>query len=205
MRIELTDIGKRFKGEWVFRHFTHEFTAGIYGLTGPNGSGKSTLLKIISQAELPTEGKVNYFKTDQIIPADKAFRSLSVSAPYMELPEQLKLEEVLSFQLQFKPLRESVNEADFYDLLFLKEAKQKTIQQFSSGMKQRLKLGLALLFESEIVLLDEPCSNLDEAGVKLYKRLIKDYAKSRIILIASNEKEKELAQMDEELSLLHFK
>lgn len=205
MRIELEDIGKRFKGEWIFKNVSFKFEEGIYGVTGPNGSGKSTLLKIISQAELATEGKIQFFSNNNLVEAERAHSTLSMAAPYITLPEQLKLDELMKFHLQFKSFLTEVDLLKFYQLIYLEEAKEKRIGQFSSGMKQRLKLGLALLFKSELIILDEPCSNLDAEGIQLYKRLIKSYQRNRIIIIGSNEREKELEGMQQEISLLKYK
>lgn len=61
------------------------------------------------------------------------------------------------------------------------------ISQFSSGMKQRLKLGLALLSEVPVVLLDEPTSNLDRKGIEWYQDLIDKFGQNRILIVCSNE------------------
>lgn len=204
MKIELANIGKRFKKEWIFRKVNTNLENGLFGLIGSNGSGKSTLLKIIAQAELASEGNVS-FKKETIIPADEAYKYISFAAPYQNLPEQLTLKELLKLSLHFKPLLQQADTNFFLEETYLSDSCEKYIHQFSSGMKQRLKLGLALLSDTPIVLLDEPCSNLDEKGINFYQSLIEKNRNNRLIVVATNEQEKELPQPKATLNLTDFK
>src|SRR5882672_3543904 len=82
MKITLTDAGKRFNRDWIFRHLHYEFIAGhSYAITGANGSGKSTLLQAVAGSIGISEGNIEYgspaFAPDQI------FRHLSIAAPYL--------------------------------------------------------------------------------------------------------------------------
>jgi ABC-type multidrug transport system ATPase subunit len=86
----------------------------------------------------------------------------------------------------------------------LKEAANKQIRFYSSGMKQRLKLAQAFFCETNVLLLDEPCSNLDETGIQMYRSWINDYTKDRVIIIASNDKQ-EYDFCKEIISMSHFK
>ena len=63
----------------------------------------------------------------------------------------------------------------------------KQIRYYSSGMKQRVKLAQCIFSDTPIVLLDEPCTNLDDAGVRLYKQLIEEYCKKRMVIVSSND------------------
>ena len=73
------------------------------------------------------------------------------------------------------------------EMIGLKAATNKQIRHFSSGMKQRLKLALAIFSEAPILLLDEPCSNLDKEGYALYHELINKYALHKLIIVGSND------------------
>ena len=73
------------------------------------------------------------------------------------------------------------------ELIGLKKAADKQIRYFSSGMKQRLKLALAIFSDSPILLLDEPCSNLDKEGYELYHHLMSKYAMHKLIIVGSND------------------
>src|SRR3954468_9131470 len=105
MRINCTDIGKRFNRDWIFRHFNFEFSAGnSYAITGPNGSGKSTLLQVIAGAVTASEGKIVYTVKEKVVEPDDVFGKLSIATPYLELIEEMTLAEFLRFHQQFKPL-----------------------------------------------------------------------------------------------------
>src|SRR5664279_1768513 len=84
MKIILSDAGKRFNREWIFRHFDYQFfSSHAYAITGPNGSGKSTLLQFLAGALMPSEGKILYYNgTDK--PVETYFPFLSIAAPYLE-------------------------------------------------------------------------------------------------------------------------
>src|ERR1700744_6415510 len=101
MKITLTDAGKRFNRDWIFRHLSYEFLPQQhYAITGPNGSGKSTLLQLIAGAIGISEGAVSY---SDCAP-DLAYRRLSLTAPYLELIEEMTATEFLRFHQTFKPM-----------------------------------------------------------------------------------------------------
>lgn len=207
MRIDLLGIGKKFKNEWVFKQLSYQFTArSKTAIIGPNGSGKSTLLKIISAAELPTVGNLEYHDSkQQKIDPEQAYSHISYAAPYMELPEKLQLKELFNFHKRMRNFRNNMDLDTFLAKTELESAKDKLIYHFSSGMKQRLKLGLAILSDSPILILDEPCSNLDLSGIELYKKLMGDYTEERIIIIGSNQNQDEMLGAAEKIDILNYK
>ncbi|HEY1023770.1 MAG TPA: ATP-binding cassette domain-containing protein [Sphingobacteriaceae bacterium] len=188
MQISLANIGRRFNREWIFRGVSQSFTSGnSYAILGPNGSGKSTLLNVIAGALTPSEGEITYFKDSQSLEHDKVFPYLSIAAPYLELIEEFTLNELIDFHFKFKkPLAGQTPEA-LIGLLQLEKARNKQIKYFSSGMKQRVKLALAVCSQTPVVLLDEPTSNLDKSGIEWYLRLIEDNTLDRLVIIGSNQ------------------
>lgn len=206
MKIKLNNIGKRFNREWIFRKVDFQFeSSNIYGVIGPNGSGKSTLLKLISQAEIPSEGKIEFSLNEKEISSESAYKYLSIAAPYTDVAEQLTLGEFLNFHLNFSPLKNGLSKSEFLQTIYLEDSINKQISFFSSGMKQRLKLGLALLSQKPLVILDEPSSNLDEKGIELYQQMLKENSRERIILIGSNEEQKELQIADQKINITNYK
>ena len=185
MKISLDNVGKRFNREWVFRHFSVEFNSqGAYAITGPNGSGKSTLLQIIAGATMHSEGAIAFYKNGALLPNEHAYRNVSIAAPYLELIEEFTAVELLHFHGGFKTLTASIDEILL--LVKLDKAAHKQIRYFSSGMKQRLKLAQAFFSDSDILLLDEPSTNLDSEGFELYQSLISNYTRNRLLIISSN-------------------
>ena len=190
MNIELHNIGKRFNNDWIFRNLNLNFSNNnSYTITGSNGSGKSTLLQIILGFVLPTEGQIDYTENDSIIDTNNIFSTSSIAAPYIELIEEMTAIEFLEFHLKFKPLINTKSFEEILESVQLLKAKDKQIRFFSSGMKQRLKLAQAFFSDTNILLLDEPCSNLDQEGILLYHKLIKEYTKNRLLIICSNEEQ----------------
>jgi ABC-type multidrug transport system ATPase subunit len=184
MKITLIDAGKRFNRDWIFRHLRYEFLPRQhYAITGPNGSGKSTLLQVIAGAVAISEGAVQYSDC----PPDQAYRFLSLSAPYLDLVEEMTAAEFLNFHSAFKPFLPSITLSAILDAVGLVHTEQKQIRFFSSGMKQRLKLAQAIFSDTAIILLDEPCTNLDAEGIALYRGLIREYAASRTVIVSSND------------------
>ena len=188
MQISLSETGKRFNRDWVFRKFSYQFiSAGTYAITGPNGSGKSTLLQVIAGAVAASEGTITYTADGKLVETDNMFRHLSIAAPYQELIEEMTLTEFLHFHKTFKPLISSVSLKNIAAMIHLEDAAGKQIRYFSSGMKQRVKLAQAFFSDTPVLLLDEPCTNLDEDGIQLYHRLIADYTTNRIVIVSSND------------------
>jgi len=189
MIIEAKSLGKKYAREWIFRGMNAKFKLGApTAIIGPNGSGKSTLLQILSGYHLATEGEVNYTIDSKQIAAEDVFQFLSISAPYLELVEELSLDELLDFHFKFKPLLNGLDSEQFKEISLLSNQGKKEIRQFSSGMKQRLKLALCFFTESKACLLDEPTSNLDSTGVAWYQEHVQSIVKDKVLIICSNQK-----------------
>ena len=188
MKISLTDAGKRFNRDWIFRHLTYEFSAGqSYAIVGPNGSGKSTLLQVLSGAMQVNEGNIQCSISNVQCSIEELYKHVSICAPYLEVIEEMTLIEFFNFHSGFKPFLPSVTSEKIISIIGLENAVNKQIRNYSSGMKQRVKLAQAIFSDVSVVLLDEPCTNLDETGIQLYKKLIKDYCEKRMVIVSSND------------------
>ncbi len=189
VEIQLANIGKRFGRTWIFKEINHTFKIGApCALVGANGSGKSTLLKIISGGLTPTFGTVKFIQENQEIYWADAAQKVSYAAPYMDLIEYLTLEEHLDFHFKFKTFRKGWNKEQLITTIDMEAHVQKLVKDFSSGMKQRLKLALALFTDSPIILLDEPTANLDASWSQWYRNEIESLLDQHLIVIASNQK-----------------
>lgn len=188
MQIQVENLGRKFNRDWIFRNFDTIFQSNQpVAITGANGSGKSTLLQIIAAILPATEGKVKYTYREKNIEEDKIFRYLSLAAPYQELIEEFTLQELVAFHLQFKSFRNQLAAGEFIKKTGLEKARNKPVKNFSSGMKQRLKLGLAFFSDTPILLLDEPTSNLDKNGVDWYQQHLAENVANRLVIICSNQ------------------
>jgi ABC-type multidrug transport system ATPase subunit len=188
MKICLERAGKRYQRHWVFKDLTYTFESpGAYTLLGSNGSGKSTLLRVISGLQSASMGKVLYEINGRPLPITEAYTTLAYCAPGMELPEEMTLLECLEFHFSFKKPIAGLSIESIIELTGLKSAAHKPIADYSSGMKQRVKLAQAIFSDTPALLLDEPATNLDEAGVQQYVSWIEQYSTNRLVIIASND------------------
>ncbi len=206
LKITLKDIGRRYNNEWIFRHINYTFESGkSYAILGHNGSGKSTFLKVLSSSLTPSSGELIYTDGDEVVPLDHIYQQVSLAAPYVELIEEFTLNELIDFHFKFKNYLPSFDKQTVVNLLGLEHALDRELRFFSSGMRQRVKLALACCSASDLVLLDEPTSNLDSAGEQWYLSLI-DRTKlpSRLFIVCSNQK-KEYEFCDETISIVDFK
>lgn len=188
MKISLNHISKRFQRHWIFKDVNTVFSGpGAYAILGPNGSGKSTLLRVIAGMQSPSKGKVLYAGSNVAVSADNIYQHISFCAPAQEIVEEFTLVEFLKFHFSFKQIHTGLTVDQIIELTGLSDAKDKPIEDYSSGMKQRVKLAQAIFTDSPVLLLDEPCTNLDEQGVHQYRNWIEQYAKNRLVIVASND------------------
>lgn len=205
MKITLENTGKKYNREWIFKDINLEFSSpNSYVVSGGNGSGKSTFLKVISGFNSPTKGKIIY-RENTIIPVENIFAKVSYTSPYISVFEEYNVKELFGFYTKFKALKNNISYKEFAEIIELTHAKEKAIKHFSSGMKQRVKLGLAILSETPILLLDEPISNLDKNAIDWYKNLIKRNMEDRLIFVASNNQKDEFFFCENEILIENYK
>jgi ABC-type multidrug transport system ATPase subunit len=138
------------------------------------------------------------------IPADEAFKYISIAAPYLEVVEEMTATEFLKFHHKFKPFLPGCTIQEIISIVGLEKAAQKQIRYYSSGMKQRIKIAQAIFSDTPVILLDEPCTNLDIEGVQLYQQLINDYCKNRLVIVSSNDIQ-EYGFCEKNISILDYK
>lgn len=200
MEILVQNLSKKFRQEFVIRQFNYTFLSGnSYAITGPNGSGKSTLLQLIAQFTLPNTGTVEMSGVDP----EFVYSQLTYAAPYVELIEEYTLSEHLEILLKNNYLPASITLDILEDFIDLQPGKFKLIKNYSSGMRQKIKLGFALLSERPVLLLDEPTTNFDEQAKNwFFNRL--EQQRHKLIIIASNEA-REIEFCQEKIAIQDFK
>ena len=205
--LRLDQVSKRYKKHWIFRNLSLKLQLGesLY-VSGPNGSGKSTLLKLMSGWISPNEGKIEYIDQNQrIVDVQQVFNHIAICTPYFELIEEFNLDEFLSFHRNFKTLNGVETTSDFANKIEIEYNPNKPIKSYSSGMKQRIKLGLALYSNAKLVLLDEPTSNLDKNGIEWYKNSVLNQQEERMIVVCSNNIEAEHFFCTKKIDITDFK
>ena len=205
MKIKFSNAGKRFNREWIFRNADLQFNSSTsYAITGPNGSGKSTMLQCIGGMLQLSEGGIQYTCDNRDLTNEEVYRQVSFCAPYLEVIEEMTLMEFFRFHNQFKSFINGFSIKEIIEEIGLKDAINKQIRYYSSGMKQRVKLAQAIFSDVSIVLLDEPCSNLDSKGIELYHSLIKKYCTEKLVIVCSND-EVEYSFAKDRITILDYK
>lgn len=186
--IQVTNLGKRFNREWIFRNLSYTFSPGnTYAITGANGSGKSTLLQILWGQMPPSTGEIIFKQGDTILEIDQVFRHITLATPYMDMVEEFTLAEQLQFHFKLRKSRNNLTIDEMMERMYLLSARHKFIGNFSSGMKQRLKLAIAFYTEADLIFLDEPGTNLDKQAFDWYLNELKQLPESSTVFIASND------------------
>lgn len=198
-------LGKRYNREWIFRRLNFTFQSeNIYAVTGPNGSGKSTLLQILWGQSLPSNGTVNYTRDEKPLAVEEIFQHISIATPYMDLVDEFTLQEQIEFHFKLRKPRTGLSKQEMIERMYLQDNIDKPIGNFSSGMKQRVKLALAFFTESDIIFLDEPGTNLDKHAFQWYLNLLGSRNPSSLVIIASNNAD-EYPGASQILNILDFK
>ena len=200
MEILVKNLAKKFRQELVIREFYYTFHSGCsYAVTGPNGSGKSTLLQLIAQYTLPNSGTVEMLGID----SELVYAQVTYAAPYVELIEEYTLREHIELLVNNQYLPSSVTIDSVEEFIDLYPNRFKLIKNYSSGMRQKIKLGFALLSNRPVLLLDEPTTNFDEQAKNWFYNRLNDQ-REKLIIIASNETS-EIEFCTEKISITDFK
>lgn len=180
LRISCSDIAKKYVKEVLFKDFNYTFEQnGKYAILGSNSSGKSTLLKIIGKAISPNKGEIVYSLsqgTESLV---------SFCSPEMHLLDDFTVREM--FELHFNFKKAKLTKEEQWEISGLKSFLDKKYIELSSGLKNKVKLTLALFSDTPALLLDEPCTNFDEVNLKWYNKMIDNYCSSQLIIVASNQ------------------
>jgi ABC-type multidrug transport system ATPase subunit len=188
MIIDLQQVSKRYTNQWILKNVTYTFESGNkYAIRGSNGSGKSTLLKILSGFLSPSKGNISYAEGGKTLSKSTIYKSVSYAAPYLGSPEKLSVQEAVTLHFRFKNIINGQAESWFYDQMNLPVNKSARLNELSSGQQQRLHLAMAILSDTDILLLDEPGSYLDESANAWLQNLIANNAHNRLVIVASND------------------
>jgi heme exporter protein A len=200
-RLEVRDLEKSFGGPALFRGISLSAESGLVAVTGRNGSGKSTLLKIIAGLLRPSRGAVNLLRDGQSIAGAERRDAVGWASPEIEFPGELTALENLDLLRRSSGRDSNLPLArTLLDRLGLSHASNRPVGEFSSGMKQRLRLAFSLLLDPPVLLWDEPYSNLDQDGITAAAQTVADRRRDGLVILATNDR-RDLREPDDEISL----
>lgn len=206
MKINLHNIGKRFQNEWIFKDLNTTLdTENPTAIIGSNGSGKSTLLQVLSGYLTPSKGSIQWEKNGKLISVQHIYKEISLATPSSALYEDFTLKENIAFFSAFKKFKSNLSMEEVAQKMQLEAQMNKQLKFYSSGMRQRVKLGLAIMAESEVLLLDEPSSHLDANAILWYQNLVHEFKENRIVCVASNKEEAETIFCTQKIDILNHK
>jgi heme exporter protein A len=186
------NIAKLYNRRVILENVSFSLTEGTaFAITGKNGSGKSTLVKILCGVLSPTRGSVEFSVDGKMIPYPDYYPHIGLVSPYLNMYEEFTADENLAFIAKVRNLDARWQERGE---MLLKEFsiydhRKKEVRYYSSGMKQRLKYCAALLHQPELLVLDEPSSNLDQYGIEAVRKFMEIQKKNGILMFATNDAE----------------
>ena len=202
MRFEANRVGKSFSGPPVFRDVSLSVERGLVAVTGRNGSGKSTLLKIFAGVVRPTAGSVAVSRDGSPLPEAERRAAVGFASPEIDFPEELTAIENLALLARSGAVPRSPADAGpLLEAFGLARADHdRPLAEFSSGMRQRVRLAFSQIFDPPILLWDEPFSNLDAAGIGAARTRLDARRRDGIVIVATNDRS-DVAGADFEIAL----
>ena len=184
------NLNKSFGRRLIFNDLNFKFDkAGVYGISGPNGSGKSTLIKIIGGIIGATKGSVDHLLNEKKIAEEQLHNYIGFVSPYLVLYEEFTAYENFHHFAEIRGVKFDKTRIDYLlEKFLLYKRKDDLLKTYSSGMKQRIKFIFALMHSPNLLMLDEPTSNLDDEGKDSVYDLIKEEGQKNLVIVASNEK-----------------
>ena len=188
--LKAENITKSFGRRLIFKNINFEINnAGTLGISGANGAGKSTLVKIVAGINSPSTGKVIHKYNNKEITFEKLHNFIGFVSPYLVLYEEFSAWENLNLFAEIRNVAFNKEKIEYlFNLFLLFNRKDDLVKTYSSGMKQRLKFIFALMHSPQLIILDEPTSNLDNEGKECVYKIVEKESYENIVLIASNEK-----------------
>lgn len=204
--IKAENLSRAYGREVLFQHLSLDLKIGeSLAVVGQNGSGKSTLLQILAGFLTPSSGSLAWKHPEKGWLNHTPPGLVSIAAPYLELPESLTLPEIFYLQEAVVPFEEGMDWETFEERMQLPGLRNKPFGAYSSGMRQKTRLGLALWSSAPICILDEPTSNLDGQGQAWFQQWTPLSTGSKLLILGSNHLKVELELCGSVCSLSQFK
>ena len=183
--IEIKNLYKRFDKLTVLDGLNLEIKqGGIFAILGPNGSGKTTLIKCILGMVIPNNGSIN-IKNKNVLNKWNYRNNLNYLPQIANFPSNLTVSELIKMVKNLRP--KAAEENNLIELFGLKDSLNKKLRNLSGGTKQKVNIILTFMFDSDLIILDEPTTGLDPISLIHLKELIQqEKEKGKTILITTH-------------------
>ncbi|GAA1946977.1 ABC transporter ATP-binding protein [Brevibacterium antiquum] len=176
--VELLGLTRRFGGTTAVDAIDLSVEVGVFcGIVGPNGAGKSTILSMIAGLLAPTSGTVSVAGYDTLCEREQALGALGIMMEGLSLPERLTAAELLEYTAGLRGMdaRWQERSADLLAILELDRAPNTLIVDYSTGMRKKIGLAVALLHRPRVLVLDEPFEAIDPVSAHSIEELLQQY------------------------------
>lgn len=185
--LKAINLTRKFDRKAIFENLNFELkSSSSTAITGRNGSGKSTLIKIISNLLSQSSGELNLYHGENKVKRENVFKYIGFVSPYLNLYDEFTGYENLKIISDIRGYGHE-NIDIVLNRVGLFPRRNDLLKIYSSGMKQRLKIAFSILHEPEVLLLDEPTSNLDTDGISIVDDIVSEYKANKIVIIATND------------------
>ena len=189
IRLRLENVGKTYGSRPILRSIFADLQSGdTLAVTGRNGAGKSTLLRIIAGLLRPSQGTVSLLVDGMPVGTDGRRQVLGFVGADVHLYRELSAREHLSLVARLRGLPGGLAAGlQLFRAMGLAGREDERVGGYSSGMLQRLRYVLALVHQPRLLLLDDPTTNLDTAGIALVDGIVERAARTGIVIVATND------------------
>ena len=203
--LEVRGVSKKYKDSFAVENLSFDIERGtIFGLLGPNGAGKTTLLRMITGILIPDSGEiyVQGQKTDLVSNA----KFIGYMPEERGLYKKMRAEEQAIYLAQLKGLSKSEAKdrvSYWFDRLDMNSWKNKTVEEVSKGMGQKLQFVCTVIHQPSLIILDEPFSGLDPLNADIIKNEIYELAHQGATIIFSTHRMEQVEEICQQIVLMN--
>lgn len=188
--LKIENLSHRYSVQWAIKDINFEIPGkGIFGLLGSNGAGKSTIMNIMCGVLRPTEGNVWIKGISMTENAVKAKRYIGFLPQNPPVQMELTVNEYLSYCAGLRDIpRKEVQKAvdKVMERCAISHFKKRVIRNLSGGYRQRVGIAQAIIHNPDFVVLDEPTNGLDPNQILEIRRLVKEIAEERTVMLSTH-------------------
>ncbi len=183
--VSIIDLHKRFGKLTVLDGLDLEIEkGGIFAVLGPNGSGKTTLIKSILGMVIPDRGDIR-LKGESILGKSDYRNEINYLPQIANFPSNLTVKELFAMVKNLRP--KEAHDSDLVSVFGLEEQLEKKLGNLSGGTKQKVNIVLTFMFDSEMIVLDEPTTGLDPVSlIHLKEIILEEKGRGKTILITTH-------------------